>query len=81
MDSNVSHYAFDPDRDEYEAYESTSQPRPGNTRRRQAARPLAGQIRFEAPWMSIPGIHSSLKYISLDQIEFEMERAARRQED
>jgi hypothetical protein len=78
MVSNVSLYPFDP-ADEYVAYELSGE-RPPPALRRVHPRELHGQIRFEAPCVSIPGPLSRFTRISLEELEFEMERAARSQE-
>ena len=80
MISNVSLYPFDPARDEYFAYESSSEQKPQAARQRGNSRQVYGQIRFEAPWVSVPDALTGPKHISLEELEFEMERKARRQE-
>ena len=80
MTSNVSLYPFDPAREEYVAYELSSEPEQRGEDRRVSTRPIHGQIRFEAPWISIPDALNKYTHISFEEIEFEMERAARRQE-
>jgi hypothetical protein len=78
MVSNVSLYPFDPTRDEYAAYELAAEQRPGA--HRGGTRQLHGQIRFEVPWVSIPDTLNRYMNISLEELEVEMERAARSQE-
>ena len=48
MISNVALYPFDPARDEYFAYESSSGGRPQGAGKHGASRHVYGQIRFEA---------------------------------
>ena len=85
MDSNVSHYKYDPLRDAFETYDGIEEPKETLDSQQHPPRPahVYGQISFDAPWIFLPDFdgHTSLKHVSLDQIEFEMERSARRQED
>jgi hypothetical protein len=81
MVSNVSLYPFDPARDEDVAYEpgsrqAAAEPVTG----RHPSRELHGQIAFEAPCVSIPDFLLRYKHISLEELEVELERSARRQE-
>ena len=80
MNSNVSLYPFDPARDEYFAYESTTDDALRSERQRARPHPVYGQIRFEVPWFSVPDLHGGLTHISLEELEREMELAARLQE-
>lgn len=80
MVSNVSHYAFDPGRDEYFAYELSVDDQPRAGARRRELPQMPGQIRFEAPCVSLPDSLTRYTYISIEQLEIEMERAARLQE-
>jgi hypothetical protein len=80
MVSNVSLYPFDPERDEYVAYEPGSREAAGPVTGRHASRELYGQIPFEAPCVSIPDFLLRHKHISLEELEVEIERSARRQE-
>jgi hypothetical protein len=80
MNSNVSLYPFDPARDEYFAYDRTTDEAPLNGHQRARSHHVYGQIRFEVPWFSVPDRHGGLTHISLDELEREMELAARLQE-
>ena len=80
MISNVSLYPFDPARDEYLAYESISEGKPRSAGEQSASRYVYGQIGFEVPWVSVPGGLTGPTHISLEELEIEMERKARRQE-
>jgi len=80
MISNVSLYPFDPARDEYFAYECSSERDPHGAGQHGSLQRVHGQIRFEVPWVSVPGTLTGPKHISFEEVEIEMERAARRQE-
>ncbi len=80
MISNVSLYPFDPDKDEYVAYELGDQQPADRAAERHSSRELHGQIRFEAPCVSIPDPLLRYKHISIEELEVELERSARRQE-
>ena len=80
MISNVALYPFDPARDEYFAYESISERKPQIAGEHGASRHVYGQIGFEVPWVSVPGALTGPTHISLEELEIEMERKARRQE-
>lgn len=80
MNSNVSLYPFDPARDEYFAYESTTDEAAGKVRERVRPRHVYGQIRFEVPWFSVPDLHGGSTHISFEELENEMEHEARLQE-
>lgn len=80
MISNVALYPFDPARDEYFAYESSSERKSQGVRQQTSSRHVYGQIRFEAPWVSVPDAPTGPRHISLEELEMEMERDARRQE-
>jgi hypothetical protein len=80
MNSNVSLYPFDPARDEYFAYECKTDDAAPSGRQRTRPQHVYGQIPFEVPWFSVPDLHGGLTHISLEEIEREMELAARLQE-
>jgi hypothetical protein len=79
MVSNVSRYPFDP-ADQYVAYGLGGDERPHGSAPSAAGRQLPGQIRFDAPCVSIPDTLNHLTHISMEVLEIELERAARRQE-
>jgi hypothetical protein len=79
MESNVSRYPFDP-ADQYVAYGLGGDEGPRGSAPDVVGRQLSGQIRFDAPCISIPDTLNRLTYISIEVLEIEMERAARRQE-
>lgn len=79
MMSNVSRYPFDP-ADQYIAYGLGGEERSHGSAPNMQGRQLPGQIRFDAPCVSIPDTLNRLTLISIEVLEFEMERAARRQE-
>ena len=79
MMSNVSRYPFDP-ADQYVAYGPGGEERSLGSAPDAQARQLPGQIRFDAPCVSIPDTLNRLTFISIEVLEFELERAARRQE-
>lgn len=81
MTSNVALYPFDPARDDYFAYEcSSGEQGPHGGSHHRGSRHVYGQIRFEVPWVSVPDALAGPTRISLEELEFEMERAARREE-
>jgi hypothetical protein len=80
MISNVALYPFDPARDEYFAYESSSGGKLHGAGKLGASRHVYGQIRFEVPWVSVPDSLTGPTLVSLEEMEREMERNARRQE-
>ena len=80
MDSNVSLYPFDPERDEYFAYELRSRELGRRKVDRHSPEPPPGQIRFEAPCVAIPDALARHKHISIEELEIELERSAREQE-
>jgi len=80
MISNVALYPFDPARDEYFAYESSSERKAEGAAQHAGSRQVYGQIRFEVPWVSVPDVLTGPTHISLEELEIEMERKARRQE-
>jgi hypothetical protein len=80
MVSNVSLYPFDPGRDADVAYEPATTARPAGGTHPRGRRVFAGQIAFDAPWVSIPGTLNRYTRISLEELESEMERSARRDE-
>lgn len=79
MVSNVSRYPFDP-ADQYVAYGPGGEERSHGFAPDARGRQLPGQIRFDAPCVSIPDTLSHLTHISIEVLEIEVERAARRQE-
>jgi hypothetical protein len=79
MVSNVSHYPFEP-ADQYVAYGVGGEERLRSGDRDWRSHELHGQIRFDAPCVSIPDTLNRLTHISIEELEIEMERAARRQE-
>jgi len=80
MNSNVSLYPFDPAREEFLAYDSTTDEAARKAHDRVRPRHVYGQIRFEVPWFSVPNLHGGLTHISLEELENEMEQEARLQE-
>lgn len=80
MVSNVSLYPYDPARDEYFAYELRSEWQSRKATHRKEPARVHGQIRFEAPCVSIPDSLNRYTHISIEELEIEMERAARLQE-
>jgi hypothetical protein len=81
MVSNVSHYPFDPARDEYFAYERSNEIDRHHAGHRASSHHVYGQIPFDVPWVSVPDSHTGPTHISFEELEIELERAARRQED
>jgi hypothetical protein len=80
MMSNVSLYPFDLLKDEYVAYELSAQGAPSEVSHRAPAREVHGQIRFDAPCVCIPDVLNHHLHISIEELEIELERSARRQE-
>ena len=79
MMSNVSRYPFDP-ADQYVAYGPGGEERSLGSAPDAQGRQVHGQIRFDAPCVSIPDTLNRLTHISIEVLEIELERAARRQE-
>ena len=79
MVSNVSHYPFEP-ADQYVAYGIGGEERLRSGDQDRRSHELHGQIRFDAPCVSIPDALNRLTYISIEELEIELERSAREQE-